>query len=213
MNCEIIPAVLSQTSRDLNQKISLVKNYVKTIQLDVMDNDFVPNQTVGLDSFSDLPSDIQFEFHWMVHHPERWIAKLQKPFFHWVHVESKIDWPKLKKAVESTQGLLGIALNPDTSVQDLGEHAFFASGFLVMTVHPGFSGQLYLPKVEEKISILRKKFPETDIEVDGGINLQTIARAQKAGANKFVCGSSIFSNSNPAQAIQELSLIVNQGMK
>ncbi len=194
---EIIAAILVKASADLVKQIEQVKSRLKTVQIDIMDNDFVPNKTIGIEELRNLPKGIEYEFHWMVQYPERWISELREQAgfhggLHLVHAEAKMDFGKVRKAVAAIGGKLGIAFNPETSLDKVLAFEKDTNYFLAMTVHPGFSGQQYIPEVEEKIKILRSRYPDYDIEVDGGINAETIKRAVAAGANKIVAASAIF---------------------
>jgi len=176
-----------------------------------MDNDFVPNKTIGLEELKDLPNGINYEFHWMVQHPENWINRVRiKNALHLVHVESKMDFQKIKKTIAAVGGKLGIAFNPNTPIEKVLEYEKETNYFLAMTVHPGFSGQKYISEVEEKIKILRERNSKYDIEVDGGINTETIKLAISAGANKIVAASAIFSVEDIAKSIKALKNAIKE---
>jgi ribulose-phosphate 3-epimerase len=191
MELEMIPAILVKKRPELLRRISLVKDLVKTIHIDVMDGKFVPNKTIGLEELSDLP-EAKYEFHWMVFNPEKWIEKIPGPHMHLVHLETLTSFEAVEAVVKKVGGRLGIVLNPETPIDDALPFLAKAEQVLVMTVHPGFSGQAYIPDMETKISDLRERFPNLNIEVDGGIDPLTIGRAHEAGANLLAAASSIF---------------------
>jgi ribulose-phosphate 3-epimerase len=201
MPLEVIPAILVKDRSELLRRIAAVSPHVKTVHIDVMDNRFVPNLTVGLESFSGLPSNVRYEFHWMVENPESYIAKLPGPFLHIVHYEAVKDWGAVEEAVRKSGGELGIAFSPATPTSGIIGLAPRAKRLLVMAVIPGFDGQKYMAEVEGKISELRSRFPEMEIEVDGGITPETAARAVKAGADKLAASSAIFRNEDKKLAI------------
>ena len=101
---------------------------------------------------------------------------------------------------------VGIALKPETSIDKIIPYMDKIDMVLVMTVEPGFGGQKFIPNMMEKVIKLRKNYPDIDIEVDGGINLETIKIVKDAGANMIVAGSSIFKN-NPNEIIQKMKNI------
>ena len=215
-NIEIIAAILVKTEEELIKQIEAVKPFLKTVQIDIMDNDFVPNKTIGLEQLAHLPSGVNYEFHWMVQNPEKWISELAKSFkggLHLVHVEAKMDFEQVKNAVAEIKGKLGIAFNPETPVNKVLEFAKETDYILAMTVHPGFSGQKYISDVEQKIKAIREQCPDHDIEVDGGINITTVKKAVEAGANKIVAASAIFGQSNVALAIKDLQRAAVAGRK
>lgn len=202
---EVIPAVLVKTREALLDSISKVSPFVKTIHIDVMDNKFVPNITVGLEELKQIPQNLAYEFHWMVQNPEKWIRAISGPHIHIVHVETiHENWEEIKKAVAEAGGRLGLAISPDTSLAKMLPYVKDANRVLVMTVRPGFSGQSYIKDAEEKASFLRRKFPDLDIEVDGGITPETAASAARAGVNKIAAASAIFSSQNIKEAFEKL---------
>jgi len=203
---EIVPAILVKTRKELLERIEKVMPHVKTIQIDVMDGKFVPNETVH-DVFSLPNSNVIYEYHWMVEKPWEWIEKVKVPAIHLVHIETignPEEWELTKAAVNKHGGKLGIAVNPDTYLDKIYPIAKDISIILIMTVTPGFSGQTYMFGMAKKIYEARHAFPELDIEVDGGIGLETIPHAKEAGANKFAAASAIYAQPNISHAIAEL---------
>ncbi|MFH0817697.1 MAG: ribulose-phosphate 3-epimerase [Candidatus Micrarchaeota archaeon] len=205
MKTEVIPAILVKTREDLLERINRVKGRVSSVHIDVMDNKFVPNKTVGVELFSDLPAGVSYEFHWMVENPEEHIAKTKGSHLHIVHVEAIRNWGAIKKAAKESGGKIGIAINPSTPLEKLEPYLNDVSRVLVMSVEPGFDGQKYKTEVEKKIIALKKKFPKLIIEVDGGINPRTIQSASRAGADKFAAASAIYAATDTACAVRELN--------
>jgi len=110
----------------------------------------------------------------------------------------------VKAAVKEAGGRLGLAINPETHLESALPYIKDAGQVLIMTVHPGFSGQSYLAEMEGKMRTLRKLYPDLDIEVDGGINKDTIGRAYAAGANMLAAASAIYSHDDIGGAIEDL---------
>jgi ribulose-phosphate 3-epimerase len=121
-----------------------------------------------------------------------------------VHIETLTSFEAVRDAVQKAGGKLGLALNPDTPLEKVLPYAGLVEEVLVMTVHPGFSGQRYIPGMEEKIRELRKLYPKLDIEVDGGIGPETIGRAYAAGANLLAAASAVFSSDDIKENIENL---------
>lgn len=205
MDVEVIPAILVKSREELLALIEKVKPSVTSVHIDIMDNIFVPNKTVGLEDLTNLPSGIFYEFHWMVKDPENWILRVPGKHMHLVHVETISDWNKIKKACV-TGGKIGLAINPPTPIEKLYPYINDkdVTKVLFMTVNPGFCGQKYIAEVESKVHDLRAKFPELEIEVDGGINLETSERASEAGANVLAASSAIFMAKNISEAVQKI---------
>ena len=205
MEVEVRPAILVKDREELLEHIEKVKPSVKTVHIDIMDNIFVPNKTVGLESLTNLPSGISYEFHWMVKDPENWISRVPGKHMHLVHVETISDWTEIEKA-RADGARIGLAINPPTPIEELYPYINDKKidHVLVMTVNPGFSGQKYIKEVELKVNTLRAKFPELEIEVDGGINQETSERASEAGANILAAASAIFMAKNVPEAVQNI---------
>jgi ribulose-phosphate 3-epimerase len=201
---EVLPAILVKSKEDLLDRINRVKGKVSSVHIDVMDNKFVPNKTVGPESFSNLPQGVHYEFHWMVESPENYISQTKGPHLHTVHVEAIKDWGAIKKAAKNSGGELGIAINPATPLSQIEPYLKDVSRVLVMSVVPGFDGQKYIPSVEEKIRELRKKHPALHIEVDGGINSETAKGASKAGADKLAAASAIYNAESVESAVKAI---------
>lgn len=203
MEPEIIPAILVKTREELLARIDRVRGLVKEIQLDIMDGVFVPNRTIGLEELKDLP-DAKYEFHWMVQDPENWIVAVPGPHMHLVHVETITDFSKIEEAVKKAGGRLGLALNPETPLGALLPYVDKAERVLVMTVRPGFSGQKYIYEMESKVRTLREMFPALNIEVDGGVNNETVPHAYSNGANLLAAASALFEAKDIKAAIEEM---------
>jgi len=171
-----------------------------------MDGKFVPNTTVGLDDLVDLPLGPRYEFHWMVESPEQWIVEVPGPHLHIPHIEAISSFEEIEEAAKRVGGMLGIAFNPETPPERVIFYDKRVSRLMAMTVHPGFAGQKYIREVEDSIRWLRMRNQTIDIEVDGGINIETIGLAVKAGANKLAAASAIFSAPDTGEAIRRLKL-------
>jgi len=204
MEPEIIPAILVKRREDLVERISRVKGLVSSVHIDVMDNEFVPNKTVGPEDFSNLPAGVTYEFHWMVKNPEDWIARTKGKHLHVVHIEAVEDWAAIKAACQKSGGKLGIAISPATPLTKLEPVMNDVSRILVMSVTPGFDGQKYIQQVEGRISELKRRYPKIEIEVDGGISPATAGRARAAGADKLAAASAIYSQPDARKAIEEI---------
>ncbi len=210
MELEIIPAILVKSRGELLRRISLVKEHVNIIHIDIMDNEFVPNKTIGLESLTDLP-EANYGFHWMVNNPEKWIEATPGPHLHLVHIETVSSFENIKSTVQKAGGRLGLAMNPETPLESVLPHIQDVEEILIMTVRPGFSGQSYIQEMESKIKKLRELHPNLNIGADGGINKKTIGRAYAAGANYLAAASAIFANEDIGQAVKELKECAQSG--
>lgn len=200
---KIIPAVIAESQEELSEKINWIKNYVDLVQLDIMDGVFVPNKSLDFD-FKLSKIKCKFEAHLMMKNPDSWVKKnWQKADTILIPIESCKNPKELVNFLKGRRKI-GFVLNPETPLEKIKDYLNEIDQVLIMTVQPGFYGGKFLPEVLEKVNNLRKMKPEIDIEVDGGINPETIKMAFEAGANLFVSGSYIINSPNPKEAIKIL---------
>lgn len=209
---EIVPAILSKDVDDLKKKLAAV-DFAPILQIDFMDGKFVDNKTVGLEIVELLPKEKIIEYHLMVENPIEWIDKLpsgQNSIFQ-IHVET-LDCDKAKIAkdlVKKKGSRICAVLNPESKIDRLEHCKGEFEEILVMTVHPGKSGQTYIHEMGSKITQLREKYPDIIIEVDGGVNENTIAHAVRAGANRLAAASALFEHKDTKAAFEKLEKIAN----
>lgn len=203
----VAPAILVYTKEELQQRIESVPS-AKTLHIDIMDGKFVNNTTLEVDGLHDLPKDMEIEYHLMVSNPAEYIRQLPggKNKIFQVHVESVLDdeIPYIRHMVEKKKARLAWALNPPTPISRIEPHLGGVFGILLMTVNPGWAGQKYIEAVEGKMRALRESYPNLTIEIDGGVDSQTIPRALKAGANRFAAASAVFGQAVPDEAYRQL---------
>ncbi len=184
----------------------MVEPYVSRVQIDVMDGQFVDNKTLSVDQYASIETSLIREAQLMVKEPEAYLNDCKNFGIDLVefHLESHGNiWSAIQKA--KFLGLkVGIALNPDTPLERAREYLQSIDLVLLMSVHPGFDGQEFLPQTIERIKLLRAMWPKGIIEVDGGLKKGIVGRCVKAGANFLVVGSGIFGEENPALTLKEL---------
>lgn len=206
----IIPAIIAKNQEELNNSLSKVIDHVELIQLDIMDDVFVPNTSLFFD-FKLPDTNCIFEAHLMVQKPDEWINKnADKVKTILVHFESSMNPKKIIKSAKQKNKKIGFVLNPETPIEKITPHLDNIDQILIMTVKPGFYGSPFLPEMMGKIIKLRRLKTDLDIEVDGGINNKTIDLVNKAGANMFVSGSYIVKSDDVKKSVETLKKIVNQ---
>ena len=182
------------------------------LHLDVMDGHFVPNLSFGPDLVASIRkrTGLLFDVHLMITDPQRYIQNFLKAGADsiTIHVESSDDPRAVLSLLEDCHCRAGIAISPDTPIEEVFPLLDKVSMVLVMTVRPGFGGQKFMPESLDRIRAVRKEIIRrglnVDIEVDGGIGLDNIGDVTEAGANVIVAGSSIFKAKKAGQVIKTM---------
>jgi ribulose-phosphate 3-epimerase len=199
----IVPAVIAKDQEELNAILQKISSNVDLIQLDVMDGKFVPNHSLDFDF--ELDGKYKYEAHLMVEAPDFWIETYGNRIDTIIaHYEATPNPEKTIRIIKNLGKKAALALNPDTGIAQVTDYLNDLDQVLIMTVHPGFYGSPFLPKVMDKISQLRQLKPELDVEVDGGINPKTIVMTHEAGANMFVSGSYLVKADNMEERVRLL---------
>jgi len=187
----------------------------RVIHCDVMDGHFVPNITMGAPVLSCVYKGVPGIFmdcHMMVAQPEKWVDDIADAggSLYCFHIEATTDAVSLINAIHGRNMKAGVAISPDTpSAAITDEIGAAADMLLVMTVYPGRGGQKFLERCVPKVAELRARFPEKDIEVDGGVGPKTIDVCAEAGSNVIVAGTAIFGAPSPEDVITALKATVN----
>ena len=202
---KISPSILSADFTRLADQVREAEEAgVDYIHVDVMDGHFVPNITIGplvvkaLRPITKLPLDV----HLMIENPEFYLEDFSKAGADIITVHQEAT-PHLHRTIQQIHDLgikAGVSINPSTSVRTLDEIICDVDLILVMSVNPGFGGQSYIHSCTNKIRKVREMLDDrgvsADLEVDGGVNVDTVNEVINAGANAFVAGSAIFNDKN-----------------
>jgi ribulose-phosphate 3-epimerase len=203
------PSILSADFTQLGDQIQQAEDAgADWFHIDIMDGHFVPNLSMGpaLVEACSRATNLPLDVHLMIEEPERYLEKFAAAGATnlTVHIETCPDMEKTQAMIHDLGCQAGITLNPPTSAKLIEPYLKNADLVLVMSVNPGFSGQSFLPEVLPKINQIRKMLdqinPEVLIEVDGGINPDTIRQTYQQGARVFVAASAIFNHSSGIKA-------------
>jgi ribulose-phosphate 3-epimerase len=207
----IAPSILAADFARLAEEAEAVDN-ADWLHVDVMDAHFVPNLTLGLPVVQSLrrATALPLDCHLMIDDPDRWAAGYAEAGAAnvTVHVEAAADPVRLARTIRAAGALAGLSVKPGTPLEPYLDVLREYDTLLVMTVEPGFGGQQFMAEVLPKVRLAREHVNAGHlrlfVEVDGGIDQDTIEAAAEAGADVFVAGSSVYGAHDPARAVEAL---------
>ena len=210
----IAPSILSADFAHLADEAAAVtgEGGADWLHVDVMDNHFVPNLTLGLPVVKSLraATDLPLDCHLMIDDPDRWAVGFAEAGAYnvTVHAEAVADPVSTALAIRAAGARAGLSLKPGTDLDDWIEVLRDYDTLLIMTVEPGFGGQSFMPETMDKVrrarTMVQTGHLTVVVQVDGGINAETIAVAAEAGADCFVAGSAVYDAQDPLAAVRAL---------
>ena len=198
---QLAPSILSADFNRLGEQIQRVeKAECRWLHIDIMDGMFVPSISFGMPVLASIHDATEqfMDAHLMVQEPIRYVEAFQKAGADYVtvHLEACEDVKTTLDKIHACGMKAGLAVNPETDVKELVPYLEDVEMILIMSVHPGFGGQKFIPesldKIREVRAMLNEKNLEIDIQVDGGIYVENVREVLDAGANVIVAGSAVF---------------------
>lgn len=207
----IAPSILSADFARLADELAAIKG-ADWVHVDVMDGHFVPNLTLGLPVVESLlkVTDIPMDCHLMIDDPGRWAPPYAEAGAYNVtfHAEATDDPVAVARDIRAAGAKAGLSVKPNTPLEPYLEILRDFDTLLVMSVEPGFGGQSFIPEVLDKVRTARRLVDSGElrvvVEIDGGINADTIEMAAEAGVDCFVAGSAVYGAEDPAAAVAAL---------
>lgn len=204
---QIIPAILTDDPKIFEQQLRQVEGLTDIVHLDICDGFFTPRKTIMADDIKNIKTNIQYAIHLMVQNPspeiEKWynFPNIRRIIFHFE--TAKIPAAVIEH-IEAYGFKAGMAINPETTLEDLGGASYQTDLMLFMAVHPGQQGQTFIPETLDKIKAFKQKFPRLPVAVDGGIHQAELPKLMELGVDYIVMGSEIFEHPDPAAHLKKL---------
>jgi ribulose-phosphate 3-epimerase len=218
---EIAPSILAADFANLGAAVRAVESAgVSLLHVDVMDGHFVPNISIGVPVVASLrkATQLHLDVHLMIENPERFVEAFARAGANTllVHQEATAHLDRVLAMIREEGCKAGVVINPATPVSTLSEVLAHVDQVLVMSVNPGFGGQQFIPYSLDKIRQLRELRARNHyhyrIEVDGGVSAENTAELVRAGTEILVAGTSVFHESNPAEAVRRLQQIAMEAV-
>jgi len=208
---EIIPTILANSKQEFEEKLRIAEKFASTVQIDILDGSLFPvTNWHDTDEIGKMTTSVAYELHLMVSNPlpiiAEWVAKVPNVKRAIFHAEIQRPLGKIIEEIHTTHLIeAGVAINPETPLEEIHDVLSILDVLLIMNVHPGKNGE---PSegdyILEKIKNAKNRAPELIIEVDGGIKAEFIPNFMKAGVTRFALASAIFDNNNHEKAWQTL---------
>ncbi len=205
-NVKVVPAILTDSATELSRMINLAGEFAPFIQVDLMDGQFVPTRSIGVEDLARERIDIGWEAHLMVTNPLSYVKPLRdagavRVIF---HIESDDEPSSIIAQCREVEIGVGVAVNPPTSISKIDPLLPDVDSVLLMAVYPGYYGAAFIPEVMSKIAEVRSARADVEIGMDGGIKEANFLEVAGQGLDVVCVGSAIFGQPDPGASYQRL---------
>jgi ribulose-phosphate 3-epimerase len=206
----IIPALLTSDKQELIEMVNLCADFTNYVQIDIMDGEFVPSKSVELKGLAGWKSRCRCEAHLMVKDPLAWIKAFKGIGAERIlyHFEIEKDHDQIIAKIKEAGLEAGIAVNPQTTIDEFQYLIKKLDAVLFMSVNPGFYGAPFIPEVLAKIKEFKKRYPDKLTVIDGGVKLDNLRIVKASGVDHICVGSAILKADNPKQAFQDFTKLL-----
>ena len=205
----IVPAILTKDKKEFIDMLNTCKEFTNYAQIDIMDGEFVPSRSITKEDLKDIKPDIETEAHLMVKNPTDWILAFKNFGSKRIIFHFEIKDPiKVIREIRSFNLNVGLAINPQTKIEEFLHLVDKVDSILFMSVNPGFYGSLFIPSVLDKIRDFKKIYPNKIIGIDGGIKLDNIGLLKDLGLDYICIGSAILKDKSPKEAYRKFIKLI-----
>lgn len=207
---KVIPAILTSDPEELRKQLNIFKGHTNWVHIDIMDGEFVPNDSVSIFELGQAYEYFNLELHLMVKDPAKYFKDCEEIGAKRVifHAEAVVNPQEILSRKKDFKFHLGMAFNPGTPIAGIEAHKELDS-ILLMGIHPGFQGQEFIPSVLEKIKEARTLAPDLLIGVDGGVGSEHLKQVFDEGASYTVIGSTVMTSEDPVGTLRKLQVMVS----
>ena len=201
---KIVPAILAENFDDFAELLRQAESFTDYVQVDVMDGVFVPTQSFPVERLNGINTSVSFEVHLMVKHPFAYMSQIFDPHLKKVifHFESDVKSPEFIEQMKKRGFDVGMAVRPETGIEEFREVAETVDTLLFLTVDPGSYGSPFKPEVIEKIRKTRRIFEDKVLAADGAVSIDNVNLFLEAGVDYVCVGSRIFLAEDPKQSYE-----------
>ncbi len=208
----IVPALLTQDADELKRMCALCRGFTDYVQVDIMDGEFVSSRSVAIRDIMAVAPGINSEAHLMVKNPLEWLDAFARFGAERIiyHFEAVDDHQSVVSEIRRRGFGAGLAVNPDTKIDDFSPLVEKIDMVLFMSVVPGFYGSTFIPEVLDKISAFKKRFPEMRTGIDGGVKADNVKEIAGLGVDDICIGSALLKAADPQKAYREFTQVINE---